>query len=119
MLHNKIRKGLGVFVMGGKGGVGWCRILNSSFNSSSFLTSSSPSFLFPRGFSSSSLSLNTSVFSYSKPTMAQPLPQDIEDLHMEACDNEQETYIDPNTGFMVFTAYGHWRRGKIFFHFFF
>eukprot|EP00009_Paramoeba_aestuarina_P016617 CAMPEP_0201533354 /NCGR_PEP_ID=MMETSP0161_2-20130828/52954_1 /ASSEMBLY_ACC=CAM_ASM_000251 /TAXON_ID=180227 /ORGANISM="Neoparamoeba aestuarina, Strain SoJaBio B1-5/56/2" /LENGTH=88 /DNA_ID=CAMNT_0047937309 /DNA_START=86 /DNA_END=352 /DNA_ORIENTATION=- len=44
--------------------------------------------------------------------MAEPLPQDIEDLHHQACENEQETYIDPHTGFTVFTSYGHWRRGK-------
>ncbi len=37
---------------------------------------------------------------------------DIEDLHKIACANKQNTYIDPKTGFMVFTEYYHQKRGK-------
>lgn len=37
---------------------------------------------------------------------------DIEELHNLACEDAQETYVDPVTGFLVFTAYGHWVRGK-------
>ena len=48
----------------------------------------------------------------------QHLPVDIEELHNLAVDNEEETYIDPHTGFMVFTAYAHWKRGPFLFFFF-
>ncbi len=29
---------------------------------------------------------------------------DIEDLHLQACIKKEHTYIDPNTGYMVFTS---------------
>ena len=38
--------------------------------------------------------------------------QDIEDLHRTACLDRQSTYIDPATGYHVFTEYGHLQRGK-------
>ncbi|GAB5357179.1 hypothetical protein AAMO2058_000351800 [Amorphochlora amoebiformis] len=41
-----------------------------------------------------------------------PLPPDIEDLHRVACEKGEETYIDPGTGFTVFTKLGHLNRGK-------
>lgn len=37
---------------------------------------------------------------------------DIEELHRIACENHQNTYIDPATGFTVFTEYSHLKRGK-------
>ena len=37
---------------------------------------------------------------------------DIEDLHREACSRGDDFYIDPSTGFMVFTALIHTKRGK-------
>ena len=40
------------------------------------------------------------------------LKMDIEDLHLEACENKSNTYIDPNTGFVVFTSHFHLSRGK-------
>ena len=38
--------------------------------------------------------------------------QDIKDLHRAACLDRQSTYIDPATGYHVFTEYGHLQRGK-------
>lgn len=47
---------------------------------------------------------------------SQPLPSpDIEDfwqVHDEACARNQSTYVDPRTGFAVFTKVGHLARGK-------
>ena len=37
---------------------------------------------------------------------------DIEDLHKEAVSKMKSTYIDPATGFTVFTEYSHLKRGK-------
>ena len=37
---------------------------------------------------------------------------DIEDLHRHAIMNKQSTYIDPATGFTVFTELSHLKRGK-------
>lgn len=34
------------------------------------------------------------------------------ELHEEACKDEKEFYIDPKSGFLVFTALKHLRRGK-------
>ena len=36
----------------------------------------------------------------------------IEELHLEACANKKDTYIDPPTGYMVLTEYAHLKRGK-------
>lgn len=36
----------------------------------------------------------------------------IEDLHEIACNNKLITYIDPITGYNVFTKYAHIKRGK-------
>jgi len=38
--------------------------------------------------------------------------QDIEDLHIQALQSQSKTYIDPETGFTVFTEYAHLKRGK-------
>jgi hypothetical protein len=37
---------------------------------------------------------------------------DIETLHLQACNSCSDTYIDPATGYSVFTAYSHKKRGK-------
>ena len=37
--------------------------------------------------------------------------QSIEELHRLACENGQETYIDPESGFMVLTSQAHLNRG--------
>ena len=37
---------------------------------------------------------------------------DIEELHTQAVREKSNTYIDPETGFMVFTEYSHLKRGK-------
>ena len=38
--------------------------------------------------------------------------EDVEDLHRAACSRGEEFYTDPATGFMVFTAVCHQKRGK-------
>jgi len=40
------------------------------------------------------------------------LTMDIEDIHKLACENGRDTYIDPGTGYTVFTAHSHRKRGK-------
>jgi Family of unknown function (DUF5522) len=35
----------------------------------------------------------------------------IEELHQKACDLEQDTYIDPESGYMVLTSKAHLKRG--------
>ena len=42
---------------------------------------------------------------------ASPLPPDIEQLHLSSVMNGEETYKDPKTGYQVFTAIAHNRRG--------
>ena len=37
---------------------------------------------------------------------------DIESLHQQACNECKDVYIDPLTGYSVFTAYSHIKRGK-------
>jgi hypothetical protein len=37
---------------------------------------------------------------------------DIESLHQQACNSCKDSYIDPLTGYSVFTAYSHTKRGK-------
>ena len=37
---------------------------------------------------------------------------DIEELHKNACINKAKTYIDPKSGYSVFTAYFLQNRGK-------
>jgi hypothetical protein len=37
--------------------------------------------------------------------------QSIKDLHRIACENGQETYIDPITGYQVLTKQAHLKRG--------
>lgn len=37
---------------------------------------------------------------------------DIEELHKIACQDKQDTYVDPVSGFSVFTEYHHKKRGK-------
>jgi hypothetical protein len=44
--------------------------------------------------------------------ISQQLPQDIEDLHRKACNNNKTSYIDPHTGHTVFTELFHLKRGK-------
>jgi len=45
------------------------------------------------------------------PPPAQPLAPDIETLHTAACASKAATYIDPATGYTVFTARTHSERG--------
>ena len=40
------------------------------------------------------------------------LSPDLEELHLVACAAGQETYVDPASGYTVFTAFAHWKRGK-------
>ncbi|KAL2076664.1 hypothetical protein ACEWY4_027740 [Coilia grayii] len=45
---------------------------------------------------------------------AQLTPKDLEihRLHVEACQDEKRQYVDPSTGYKVFTAFAHLRRGR-------
>ncbi|XP_050950675.1 uncharacterized protein C1orf53 homolog [Labeo rohita] len=36
----------------------------------------------------------------------------IHKLHLDACKNEKKTYIDPKTGYNVFTEFAHRKRGR-------
>ena len=45
------------------------------------------------------------------PAPPKPLARDIEDLHAAACEGGLDTYADPATGYSVFTALSHQRRG--------
>ena len=38
--------------------------------------------------------------------------QDIESLHLAACDAGEDFYTDPESGLLVFTALSHRNRGK-------
>ena len=54
------------------------------------------------------------VFDNNTPKTEEPIP-DIEDfytLHEQACANNRKTYIDPATGYSVFTQVAHLARGK-------
>ncbi len=35
----------------------------------------------------------------------------IEELHRRACEKDQDTYIDPASGYQVLTSYAHLKRG--------
>ncbi|MDY7097761.1 MAG: DUF5522 domain-containing protein [Pseudomonadota bacterium] len=35
-----------------------------------------------------------------------------EELHEQACQSGEQTYIDPDTGYVVFTQLAHLKRGK-------
>ena len=61
---------------------------------------------FPRNFCPSFFAATCSKIKMAQPSL------DIEELHNFACENEEETYVDPETGLMVFTAYSHWKRGS-------
>jgi hypothetical protein len=37
--------------------------------------------------------------------------QSIEELHCLACENGQDTYIDPESGYLVLTSQAHLKRG--------
>jgi Family of unknown function (DUF5522) len=39
------------------------------------------------------------------------LPKDIEAIHQDAVKKNQQTYIDPSTGYTVFTELAHLKRG--------
>jgi len=52
---------------------------------------------------------NTQSSSSSSPTA---VITDIEDIHRQAILDKQSTYIDPSTGFTVFTELSHLKRGK-------
>ena len=56
-----------------------------------------------------SLCKSSSTMSKPKPS---PFTQDIEDLHELALLSKSTTYIDPKTGFTVFTEYAHLKKGK-------
>ena len=45
------------------------------------------------------------------PAPPKPLARDIEDLHAAACEGGLDTYTDPATGYSVFSALSHLRRG--------
>jgi hypothetical protein len=45
------------------------------------------------------------------PPPPRPLARDIEDLHAGACERGLDVYADPATGYSVFTALSHLRRG--------
>lgn len=38
--------------------------------------------------------------------------KDYEIIHQIACNNKNETYKDPITGYIVITSFGHLKRGK-------
>ena len=42
---------------------------------------------------------------------SESMAKKIEELHREACEAEEESYIDPETGYSVFTSYYHQERG--------
>ena len=41
-----------------------------------------------------------------------PLDLEIEEIHRIACERKQKAYIDPASGYQVFTEYFHLQRGK-------
>ena len=47
-----------------------------------------------------------------RPRAVGSFSKDIEDLHREACELGNATYIDPATGYTVITEYAHLKRGK-------
>jgi cob(I)alamin adenosyltransferase len=59
---------------------------------------------------------NTPSLYLASSTSCKPSPstftQDIEDLHELALKSKSTTYIDPKTGFTVFTEYAHLKKGK-------
>ncbi|MCF8197071.1 MAG: hypothetical protein K9J38_13805 [Polynucleobacter sp.] len=36
----------------------------------------------------------------------------IEELHQQACDRAEDTYVDPATGYLVLTSQAHLKRGN-------
>ncbi|UXR65100.1 DUF5522 domain-containing protein [Bdellovibrio bacteriovorus] len=38
--------------------------------------------------------------------------QILQELHDQACESQQDFYIDPETGYTVFTAFYHLKRGQ-------
>lgn len=38
--------------------------------------------------------------------------KDIEEIHQKACELKKSNYIDPVSGYTVFTEYHHLKRGK-------
>lgn len=59
----------------------------------------------------SSTSTSTSTSHTSPPPSSSPPVLDIEESHKQAVLQKQFTYVDPQTGFMVFTDYAHLKRG--------
>ncbi len=47
----------------------------------------------------------------SAPVPRPALSKDIEELHAAACAAQRDTYADPATGYTVFTAHSHTKRG--------
>ncbi|XP_028666408.1 uncharacterized protein C1orf53 homolog [Erpetoichthys calabaricus] len=45
-------------------------------------------------------------------TKLSPTDRDIARIHRLACENGQQTYKDPVTGYLVFTEYAHLQRGR-------
>ena len=59
-----------------------------------------------------STSTASSVATMSSHKESEDSIQDIEDLHRQACLQGSSTYIDPDTGFTVFTELAHLKRGR-------
>lgn len=55
--------------------------------------------------------INDQTAAAASPSSPPPI-LDIEDLHNQAVQAKSKTYIDPATGFTVFTEYAHLKRGK-------
>lgn len=71
-------------------------------------TSTTPRFVV--GSSSSSRDMMTGIVD-SDPTAAKQALLDIEEAHTAACDAGVSRYTDPATGYKVFTAASHEKRG--------
>lgn len=58
------------------------------------------------------LNHNNKTTTTTTTTTSSTIVIDIEDLHRAAVEQNQTTYLDPTTGFTVFTALAHLRRGR-------
>eukprot|EP01039_Chlorochromonas_danica_P008886 gene8886-9802_t len=62
--------------------------------------------------SSSTTTTTTTTTTTSTSTTMTPLSPELEELHRTACAAGQDTYIDPATGYTVFTSLFHEKKGK-------
>eukprot|EP01061_Rhynchopus_euleeides_P034516 TRINITY_DN58354_c0_g1_i1.p1 TRINITY_DN58354_c0_g1~~TRINITY_DN58354_c0_g1_i1.p1 ORF type:complete len:343 (+),score=104.57 TRINITY_DN58354_c0_g1_i1:40-1029(+) len=94
MEGSNYRTGVLAGALGGVATVALCRWFSSTATGSRLFSSAAPKPAPPRD-----------------PGMGPSQPPEIEALHMQALACGEETYTDPKTGYMVFTAVAHNKRG--------